>query len=246
MRSTAEFRGVRVIGGRSGNKRIGKILRAVFSPDGSVLVGYIVGRPDLLFMFKRRDRFLAHDAFKVVDGRVVATIDRDSWDEPAWKRLGIDWDTCLIIEGMPLVTEDGEKVGTIASVEYDEKTGKIIAVQVGEGMAAKAIVGVSHIPLKLIVGYQDGQIIARSAASDIQAEGGLAAKAGEQAAVVTNVVKEKTASARKTAKVIGKNTGKMAGNALDSGSKALGTQLGKTRGMFKAFKDEYKKESSKG
>ncbi|MCL1847308.1 MAG: PRC-barrel domain-containing protein [Coriobacteriia bacterium] len=245
MRSTTEFRGVRVIGGRSGNKRIGKILRAVFSPEGSILVGYIVGRPDFLFMFKRKDRFLAHDAFKVVDGRVVATTDRDSWDEPACKRLGIDWDRCLILEGMRVVTEDGEKVGTIASVEYDERTGKTASLQVGEGMASKAIVGVSHIPPELIVGYRNGQIVARRAASEIHAEGGLAAKAGEQAAVVTNVVKEKTKTARNTAKTIGKNTGKIAGNALDSGSKALGTQLGKTKGMFKAFKNEYKKESSK-
>ena len=31
--------------------------------------------------------------------------------------------------------------------------------------------------------------------------------------------------------------------AVDKGSRALGKQLGKTRGMFKAFKDEYQKAS---
>jgi len=234
-----------VLGGRNGQKRIGKILKAVFSPSDYALAGYIVARPDFLFMFKRKDRFLAYDAFRVIDGRVVATIDRDSWDEPACQRLGIDWDKCLILEGMTLVTEDGTKVGMIDSIEYDEKTRETVSFQVSDGIAAKQILGVSSIPLELIVGYKNGHMVARSAASDIQAEGGIAAKAGEQVAIATNVVKEKTEAARQTAGKITKQAGKTAGKAVDSGSKALGKQLGKTKGMFKAFKDEYQKESGK-
>ena len=210
------------------------------------MVGYIVARPDLLFMIKRRDRFLAYDAFQLVDGRVVATIDKDSWDEPACERLGIDWDKCLIMEGMKLVTEAGDKVGIIDSAEYDEKTGKVISIQVGDGMASKAILGVSSIPIDLIVGHKKGQVVARAAATDFQVEGGLAAKAGEQFAVASNVVAVKTDAAIKSAKEISNKAGKAAGSALDTGSKALGKQLGKTKGMFKAFKEEYQKEASRG
>lgn len=197
-------------------------------------------------MFKRRDRFLAFDSYKVVDGRIVATIDKDSWDMAACKRLGIDWAECLILEGMQLVLKDGTKVGTIDGVEYNERTGKPLAFQIGEGIASKALLGVSSIPVELIIGYKDGRVIAKKAAANISAQGGLASKAGEQVAVATNAVIEKTAVARQTAKVISKKTGKAADKALDSGSKALGKQLGKTRGMFQSFKDEYKKESSKG
>jgi hypothetical protein len=224
-------------------RRIGKILRAVFAPDDFSFIGYIVGRPDFLFMFKRRDRFLAYDAFKVVDGRVVATTDRDSWDNPACKRLGVDWDECLILEGMPLVTEGGSKVGVIDSVEYDAKSGKTIALQAADGIASRTIIGSSAIPRKLVVGYSDGAIVVKAAAASIKAEGGLAAKAGEQTAIVGHAIKTKTESARKTAKKISKNAGKAAGQALDAGSFALGKQLGRTRGMFKAFKDEYQKEA---
>jgi len=237
---------VRVLGGKRGKRRIGKILRAVFSPEDYTLVGYLVARPDLLFMFKRRDRFLAYDAFKVVDGRVIGTIDRDSWDAPACKRLGIDWDECLILEGMELVLKDGTKIGTIDSVDYETRTGKPLQIHAGDGLATRAIVGVSSIPMDLIIGYKDGRVVAKKAAGSIQSEGGLASKAGEQVAVASHAIKEKTASARKTAKTISKKTGKAADKALDSGSKALGKQLGKTKGMFRAFKDEYKKESSKG
>ncbi|MDR2587262.1 MAG: PRC-barrel domain-containing protein [Coriobacteriales bacterium] len=209
------------------------------------MAGYIVARPEILFMFKRKDRFLAFDAFRIVDGRVVATIDRDSWDAPACKRLEVDWDRCLIMEGMTLVTSDNEKVGTIDSVEYDERSGKVIALQVTDGAAARALIGVSKIPAKLIVGYQDGKVVARRAASEIKTEGGLAAKAGEQAAIATHTIKEKTKGARKTANDVSKKAGKAASKALDSGSLALGKQLGRTKGMFKAFKDEYKKGRGK-
>jgi sporulation protein YlmC with PRC-barrel domain len=209
------------------------------------LAGYIIARPDLLFMFKRRDRFLAWDAFRVLDGRVVATIDRDSWDEPACRRLGIDWDECLILEGMQLVTSDGEKVGTIDGIEYDERTGKTIAFEVTDGAAARALIGVSKIPQELIIGYRDGRMVARRAASEVKTEGGLAAKAGEQTALATQAIKEKTERARKTASDVSKKAGKAASQALDIGSRALGKQLGRTRGMFKGFRDEYKKGRGK-
>jgi sporulation protein YlmC with PRC-barrel domain len=196
-------------------------------------------------MFKRKERFLAWDAFRVLDGRVVATIDRDSWDEPACKRLGINWDECLILEGMLLVTSDGEKVGTIDSVEYDERSGKAISLEVTDGAAARALIGVSKIPLELIIGYQDGRVVAKRAAAEVKTEGGLAAKAGEQTAIATQAIKEKTASARKTASVAGKQAGKAANQALEVGSRALGRQLRKTKGMFKGFREEYKKGRGK-
>jgi sporulation protein YlmC with PRC-barrel domain len=196
-------------------------------------------------MFKRKDRFLAHDAFKIEDGRVVATIDRDSWDGLACKRLGINWDECLILEGMPVVTSTGEKLGAINSVEFDKHTRKALELKVTEGAASQAIIGSSDIPIDLIIGYKDGSIVAEPPAAKIKAEGGLAAKAGEQAAIATHAIKEKTKNVREAASTIGKKAGKSAGKAVDSGSKALGKQLGKTKGMFKAFKDEYKKEASK-
>jgi sporulation protein YlmC with PRC-barrel domain len=208
-------------------------------------VGYLIARPDLFFMVKRKDRFLAWDAFRVLDGRVVATIDRDSWDEPACKRLGVIWDECLILEGMLLVTSDGEKVGTIDSVEYNERSGTVVALEVTDGAAARALIGVSKIPRELIIGYQNGRVVAKRAASEVKVEGGLAAKAGEQTAIATQAIKEKTASARKTASDAGKKAGKVADQALETGSRALGKQLRRTKGMFKGFKDEYRKGRGK-
>jgi uncharacterized protein YrrD len=216
----------------------------VFRPDDYALAGFLVARPDLLFMFKRKDRFLAFDAFRIVDGRVVATIDRDSWDAAACKRLDLDWDTCLILEGMALATKSGEKLGVVDAVEYDERTGALIALHVAEGTASKALIGVQKIPRELIVGFRDGRLLVKAAAGEIQAEGGLAAKAGEQAAVVTQVIREKTETARQTASDVGKKAGGAASKAIDTGSRAFGRQLGRSKGMFKAFRDEYRKSSA--
>jgi sporulation protein YlmC with PRC-barrel domain len=233
------------VGGRRGTRRIGKILRAVFYPDSHKLAGYLVGRPDLLFMFKRRDRFLAYDAFQVVDGRVIATIDHDSWDAPACKRLALDWESCLILEGMDIVTKNRTKLGTIDAVEYDERTGRCASLLVADGIAARALIGHATIPIDLVIGFEGGALVVKRAASEVKSEGGLAAKAGEQTAVAMHAVKTRTQTARNAASNAGKKASKAAGKAIDAGSVAVGKQLGKTKGMFKAFKDEYKKESAR-
>jgi hypothetical protein len=63
-----------------------------------------------------------------------------------------------------------------------------------------------------------------------QLTGGVAAKAGEGYAKAKYEGKKAAAKA-----------GKAAGEAVDKGSKALGKQLGKTKGMFSSFMDEFKK-----
>ena len=196
-------------------------------------------------MFKRRDRFLAYDAFQVVDGRVIATTDHDSWDAPACKRIALDWENCLILEGMDIVTKDRTKLGTIDAVEYDERTGRCTALLAADGIAARTLVGHATIPMELVIGFEDGALVVKRSASGIKSEGGLAAKAGEQTAVAMHAVKARTRTARNAASNAGRKASKAAGKAIGVGTVAVGKQLGKTKGMFKAFKDEYKKESAR-
>jgi hypothetical protein len=196
-------------------------------------MGYLVERPEILFMYKPSDRFLAYDAFRIIDGRVVATIDRDSWDAPACERLGLDWSTALLLEGMPLVTVGGVKLGSIDSVEYDERSGKPLAFLMTDGLAAKALIGSANIPVELLVRYQDGGLIVKDEAMDIATQGGLAERAGEQAAIAAENIKEGTAKVARAAgevtakasKAAGKlaaKAGKAASDATVEGSKAVG------------------------
>lgn len=210
------MRGVRVLGGRRGTRRIGKILKGVFDPDAHKLVGYLVSRPDFLWMVKRDDRFLAYDAFKVEDGRIIGTIDRDSWDAAACKRLGIDWDCCLLLEGMPIVSSDGYEFGVIDGVEYDERSGKVQGFAATSGITGKALLGTYTIPHTYLVGYRNGTVVVKPAACEVLPEGGLAAKAGEGVAVVSQNIQDATAK-----------VGKAAGKAVDKASIAAGKALGK-------------------
>lgn len=218
MRTTKEMRGARVLGGKRGRRKIGKIAQAVFHPTEPRLVGYIVKRPDLFWMIKRNDRFLAYDAFRIVDGRVIGTVDSDSWDAPACKRLKIDWDRCLLLENMPLKTSDGHEIGKVGSITYDERTGKIISFAATDGLTSDVILGAYTIPADHILKYADGFLLVKPEAQFVQAEGGLAEKAGESVAVAAQGIGDATAKASKKA-----------GKAINKGAYSLGTALGKAK-----------------
>jgi len=295
MRSTADFSGVRVLGGKKGTRRIGKVLRAVFYPGDLRLAGFIVKRPDMLWMFKRSDRFLAWDSLEVVDGKVVAASGRESWDGAAIKRLGLDWDAALILQGMPLISHDGEVVGSIDDVEFDGKTGRPIAYKASSGLGAKTLLGSMSFPAQAVQRFTGEGLVLKRDVEIPEHDGGLASKAGEQAAVVGNFVRTSTKAAGAAVgniaekaddgmQKLGYQAGKAIGDArreagagaggagaggsggsdaegkkgaatdgkaedgktdslVQSGSRALGRQIGRTRKMFKSFSDEYKKAS---
>ncbi|MDR2957800.1 MAG: PRC-barrel domain-containing protein [Coriobacteriales bacterium] len=272
MRSSAELNGVRVLGGKHGTRRIGKVLRAIFYPDDFRLAGFLVKRPDLLWLFKRHDRFFAWDSYGMADGRVVVMHAADSWDSKACARIGLDWDQALILQGMAVVDSHGEKIGRIDAVEFDPATGRALTFLLSTSLGAKALIGQISVPVEDILCYKDYTIVLRPGVEIADSEGGLAAKAGEQAAIVGNIVKTQTEAAGvaigelvdkadKGAQKLGYETGKVissarykiktrskqaandADNLVNKGSKAFGRQIGKTKGMFKAFQDEYDKAS---
>ena len=100
------------------------------------------------------------------------------------------------------------------------------------GTASSVLVGDTQMPPTMLRGYADGAMIVSDEVKSLGYSGGAAAKAAEASVVVGDKVK-------KGAKVLD-DKGSV---AVDKGSRALGKQLGKTRGMFKAFKDEYQKAS---
>ena len=88
-------------------------------------------------------------------------------------------------------------------------------------------------PLAVHAGEAAGSAVKANAQKIADLQAAIdAAKAAEASVVVGDKVK-------KGAKVLD-DKGSV---AVDKGSRALGKQLGKTRGMFKAFKDEYQKAS---
>ena len=154
------------------------------------------------------------------------------YDAAAAKRLDINLDDCIIWVGMDVRTESGDVVGYCSDVEFKPRSGIVQAFYVTAGAASSVLVGDTQVPPTMLRGYADGAMIVSDEVKSLGYSGGAAAKAAEASVVVGDKVK-------KGAKVLD-DKGSV---AVDKGSRALGKQLGKTRGMFKAFKDEYQKAS---
>ena len=256
--TTDELTGVRVIGGKKGTKRIGKVRRFVFHPKEKRVVGFVVKRPDLLGMFRRKDLFVAVSGYEIEDGRIVVSNDPAATNRAACKALGVDWDACVLWVGLPVMTEDGDALGVVGSVTFDRKTGVVDSVTTDSGATANALLGKREIPANLVKGFRRGMgaalaqtgaegeeseevvlgaILVAEEARNIAVEGGLAEKAGEATAVVV----DKAHTAVDKAKPVASAAAKKTGEVVNKGAYAPGKQIAATKGMFSGFKEEYDK-----
>lgn len=213
-------------------RKIGKIYKTVFAPDGMRVVGFIVRRPDLLWMFKRPERFLALDAFDIQDGLVVPSKGMASWDDKAIERMGVDYDTCIIWEGIQVKTRSGAELGHVGDISFDEKTGDLNSLFLDDGGVARSLIGAIEIPAGLMVGYKKGVLIVEDEASELLPSGGLAAKAGEATARASAAGKEGIQKA-----------GKAAGKAVDAGAVGVGKLIGRAKRSVTGAVEEFREES---
>ncbi|MEG0072071.1 MAG: PRC-barrel domain protein [Raoultibacter sp.] len=256
--STKELLGLRVVGGKSGTRRIGKVRRIVFHPQEKRCIGIIIKRPDLLLMFHRKDRFAALDSCDLIDGRVCVSNEPGATDQAACKRLGVDWDECVLWIGLPIIDENGEVFGVVGNTVFNRLTGIVKNIEADKGSAAKALLGTCEIPADMIKGFrrgigaalsqtgqgqpvddtvETGALLVSNEVESLTVEGGLAEKAGEATAVVGDKASKVVAKAKpKVAEAA-----KITGEAVNKGAYATGKQISKTKGMFSAFKDEYDK-----
>lgn len=211
-------------------RRLGKIHFPVFEPRGRRVVGFMVSLPDVAGMIKQPDRFVARDALHIYEGALSVVDEKANFDKAAAKRLGIDLDACVIWTGMDVRTESGEALGYCSDAVFDFKTGAVETLSLTRGATASALLGDVEMPVEMLKGYAQGAMVVSDAAATLDVSGGAAAKAAEVSVKVGAKVKQ-------GAQVLD-DKGSV---AVEKGSRALGRQLGKTRGMFSAFKSEFKK-----
>ncbi len=214
-------------------KKLGKMHFPVFTPDGRSLVGFMVTPPEIAGMVKLADRFVAYDALSAYEGVLVVADVKASFDKAAAARLGFDLDRCLIWTGMDVRCVSGEKLGYCTDAAFDPKTRRVEYYVITRGATSSMLLGDVQMPAGYLKGYRDGCMVVDDAAAALEPEGGAAAKAAEASVVVGAKVKQGA-----------KKLDDHAAPAVEKGTRALGRQLGRTKGMFKAFKDEFKKASS--
>lgn len=248
-----ELKGVRVDQVGKKDHRIGRVHSFVFHPRDLRVVGFTVKRPDVALMFHRSDIFVALDSFDVAAGVVCIDEERASTGKAACKRLGVDWDSCIVWQGMALVAEDGSILGRVGDVTFDTTDGSVVSLVVDRGASAQALLGVTEVPRELIKGFRTGVgdnleicdeedfirggIVVSSEVLSLAPAGGLAERAGEASAVA----EAKAAQVLEKARPVAHHAAEKADEAVNKGAYALGRQLSKTRGMFSSFKEEYRR-----
>lgn len=208
-------------------KRIGKVHNLVFSPNGLRVVGLMVKRPDVAGMIKREDLFVPLSGFTTFESGLLIK-DGTPTDEAAAKALHLDLDKCIIWGGMDVVSQDGTSLGYVADCSFDWKTGALDTLYVTDGAVSATLVGSVPLTADLLVGYSHGNMVVKPEAAQVQLTGGIMAKAGEGFGQAQVAGKKAAAKA-----------GKVAGDALDKGSFALGRALGSAkRSISEALADD--------
>lgn len=253
--TTHELTGVRVVGGKNGTKRIGKVRRFVFHPKEKRCVGFIVKRPDLLWMFRRKDKFVSIDGYDIEDGRIVIRNVPEATDRSACKSLGVNWDDCVLWMGLPVMTQDGQDLGLVGSVTFNRLTGTVDSLETNSGATSNALLGKRTIPASMVAGFKRGMgaalakadgaddevelgaILVADEALDLPVEGGVAEKAGKATAVAI----DKAHTAVDKVKPVVSEAAEKTGEVINKGAFATGKQISKTKTMFSDFKSEYDK-----
>ena len=258
--STAELVGKRVIGGKDGTQRIGKVRCCIFHPRENRCVGFLVKRPDVALMFHRPDLFVSLDGFCIDESGISLVGEDDSSGRAAARRLGIDPEGCIVWSGLPVLTTAKEKLGYVGAVLFDATTGVVQGILVSSGAANSALMGTMRIPGTMICGFQTGigepllaygeiedegdidprtlgALVVTREAAEIALHGGAVEHAGHATAVALDKVK----GAASDAKPVVESAARKAGEAVSKGAYATGRQIGRTKGMFSAFKEEYEK-----
>ena len=258
LTSVNALMGARVIGGKRLPHKIGKIKEFVFHPSKKRVVGFILKRSDFLWMFKRKDRYVAINGYIVIEGRFFIRPERKSSGRAALKAWGLDLDDCTWWIGLPIVAQNGKTFGTVEDVVFAHYTGKINHIKSGSGTIGSALYDRRNIPVDMVVGYCGktamaseieggenlkgeeyayGAILVSNKTSKLPVEEGLASKAGRGASVVA----EKAGQIGSKASITARAAATVAGTIITDGAVATGKQLKKTKGMFSAFRDEYRK-----
>lgn len=203
-------------------QKLGRVSSAVFSPDGGSVVGFMVRRPDVAGVIQRDDVFLSLDSFVLEDRQVKITRPEDGTDEAAIRRLGLDWDSCIIWVGMNAKTVEGKSLGYVSDAEFDEGTGRVQRFSATDGGVSRALLGSFVITPDMVVGYRKGCMIVDPGGHAVELDGGFAATAGEGYA-------RAKAKGSEVGKKVGEVAGKAADTAVDKGGHALGRALGRAR-----------------
>ena len=125
--------------------KLGKIHNVVFAPfkqgQPSQVVGVMVQKPDIAGMIKQDDAFVTLESLETIEQGLCVKDPENNVDKAAIKRLNLDFDNCILWQGMEARTKSGKSLGYVSGAEFDQFTGVVSAFLVGDGAGSEALVG---------------------------------------------------------------------------------------------------------
>ena len=259
--TTSTLKGMKVYDISKGKKSLGKIQHFIFHPHKRAVIGFTIKRPDVAWMFHRDDLFVPYDAFEIIDGDVCVQGKELSSGPKTCKKQGINWDECIIWQGMALVTEDGKNCGHVGDVTFSLEDGSVQSLRVDKGISNRALLGTVELGSSMVLGFKQGvgdvissvetddeedqirgALLVRPEVLTVPAMGGIAEKAGAATAKVAHTAKTAVSQVKDKYDQRKPNRDEAtakAEEAINKGAYKVGEQLGKARGMFGSFKQAY-------
>ena len=227
-------------------KKVGKIRSFPIHPKKAKVIGVLIKRPDLAWMFHRGDVLVSTDGLESVDGNLVYSEGGGKFGHEAEKALsknyGITLDECLLWLGLPVLTESGEAVGFVKDMEFAPSSGNIVSIEIGKGPTSDTLLGSVRMPATVIRGFKRGKgtrlsdspmpddggndgdafgaLVVTDEALELEASGGVAEKAGRTAAVVADKTRKTYRKTMKRTEGIRRGAGEKAKKAASAASDA--------------------------
>ena len=233
-------------------KKIGRVHFFVFSKNECV--GVFVKRPDVVMMVRRKDIFAPLSSINFQKKSIILDANYEKRGKAFLKERNIKLSQTFVYDGMCVEAEGGKSLGTIDNVVCDAN-GKVLSVEVSDGVASDKLLGTRTVPAELLVGMKVGTggarlvstsdnadegcgvFVVKEEAASIKFAGGAAEKAAVTSAKVATQVKEKAVPAISKGKDVSKDLAK-------KGVKTAGKNFETTKKGILGFKDEFKKAYS--
>lgn len=143
-------------------KNLGTVDRVLFSPEKQRIEGFVVTRQGGLMDEPEPQRIIAVDKLHGVGHDAITVDSEDLLETLADGQFPAGLVAFDEIEREKVMTEGGEEVGEVSSIDFDEQSFQIDFIEVGRGfLSGSSLISVEH-----IVSVGEDVIVVRDAALD--------------------------------------------------------------------------------
>ena len=237
-------------------KSLGRIHFFVF--EGLSCIGALIKRPDVAYMFRRKDLFTSLNTFEIIDNTFILRGDFEKTSNAFLRENNIKLNTTVIWDGMNVKTRSGEMLGCVDTVCIDENSGEIDYIKVSNGATSGALLGSRVLSREYLVGFNSGEgarlltngasdeessahVLVKDEAASVELSGGAAEKAAvasvkaqAKASKAARDIKEKVQPALDAGKGAARK-------AASTGGDVASRKFKETKDGVIGFKDEFLK-----